>query len=365
MTLSNDERWMQKALDVAAHAVRLSPPNPAVGAIIVRDDVLLAQGFTQRVGGSHAEVMALRDAFEKGVDTHGATLYVTLEPCSHYGRTPPCALAVREAGFARVVIGARDPNPLVAGRGIDMLKEARIEVAGPVLEEKAFWMNRGFMTRMRTGLPWVRLKTAATLDGRTAFPDGRSQWITGEAAREDNFYARGRAGAVLTGVGTVLADNPQMTVRLPDQVRQPLRVVVDSHLRTPTTSKLFESEGPVLIATISDDEVRRRALEAVGAEVVRVVECNGKIDLRALLTMLAEREINEVHVEAGARLSGAMLKTGLVDELLLYQAPCLFGEGMPIAELPLPASPGEAPRWTIVSTDQVGDDLRIVLKRGH
>lgn len=365
MTNETDVKWMRRALEVASGAERLSPPNPAVGALIVRDDRLLAQGFTQRAGGPHAEVMALRDAFEKGVDTEGATLYVTLEPCSHYGRTPPCALAVREARFARVVIGSRDPNPLVSGRGIRILEEAGIRVDGPVLEEEAFWKNRGFMTRMRTGLPWVRLKTAATLDGRTAFPDGRSQWITGPAAREDNFHARGRAGAVVTGVGTVLADDPQMTPRLPDQVRMPLRVVLDSNPRTPPEAKLFQVPGDVLIVTLSKDAERRAALEAAGAEVIELPGSGGSIDLRALLEELARRDVNEVHVEAGARLSGAFLEAGLVDEILLYQAPCLFGEGLPIATLPLPAAPGEAPRWTIVSTDQVGHDLRIVLKRGQ
>ena len=365
MTNEIDEKWMRKALEVAKEAERLSAPNPAVGAVIVRNDELLAQGFTQRAGGPHAEIMALRDAFEKGVDPEGATLYVTLEPCSHYGRTPPCALAVREAKFARVVIGARDPNPLVAGRGIVMLREAGIPVDGPVLEEEAVWMNRGFMKRMRTGLPWVRLKTAATLDGRTAFPDGRSMWITGDAARKDNFYARGRAGAVLTGVGTILADNSQMTTRLPDQVRQPLRVVADAALRTPTAAKLFQSEGPVLIATLSYDMRKRAALEAVGAEVVRVPGENGRIDLPSLLRILGERDINEVHVEAGARLSGAFMQAGVVDEILLYQAPCFFGTGMPIADIPLPTAPGDAQRWTYVSIDRVGSDLRIVLKRGH
>ena len=347
MTNETDVKWMRRALEVASGAERLSPPNPAVGALIVRDDRLLAQGFTQRAGGPHAEVMALRDAFEKGVDTEGATLYVTLEPCSHYGRTPPCALAVREARFARVVIGSRDPNPLVSGRGIRILEEAGIRVDGPVLEEEAFWKNRGFMTRMRTGLPWVRLKTAATLDGRTAFPDGRSQWITGPAAREDNFHARGRAGAVVTGVGTVL------------------RVVLDSKLRTPPEAKLFQAPGDVLIVTLSKDAERRAALEAAGAEVLELPGSGGAVDLRALLEELARRDVNEVHVEAGARLSGAFLEAGLVDEILLYQALCLFGEGLPIATLPLPAAPGEAPRWTIVSTDQVGHDLRIVLKRGQ
>ena len=272
---------------------------------------------------------------------------------------------MREARFARVVIGSRDPNPLVSGRGIRILEEAGIRVDGPVLEEEAFWKNRGFMTRMRTGLPWVRLKTAATLDGRTAFPDGRSQWITGPAAREDNFHARGRAGAVVTGVGTVLADDPQMTPRLPDQVRMPLRVVLDSKLRTPPEAKLFQAPGDVLIVTLSKDAERRAALEAAGAEVLELPGSGGAVDLRALLEELARRDVNEVHVEAGARLSGAFLEAGLVDEILLYQAPCLFGEGLPIATLPLPAAPGEAPRWTIVSTDQVGHDLRIVLKRGQ
>ncbi|WP_443743662.1 bifunctional diaminohydroxyphosphoribosylaminopyrimidine deaminase/5-amino-6-(5-phosphoribosylamino)uracil reductase RibD, partial [Sutterella sp.] len=261
-----DEAWMRLALDEAKKALRLSPPNPSVGAVIVREGRLVGAGFTQRTGGPHAEIMALRDAAARGESVEGATVYVTLEPCSHYGRTPPCALALIEAKVGRVVAATGDPNPKVHGRGLRMLEAAGIPTELGVLEAQAKEVNASFLTRMTRGTPWVRVKTAVTLDGRTALPDGRSKWITGEAARADGQLWRARAGAVLTGAGTVRADDPQMNVRLADQVRQPLRVVVDPRLETDPDAKILHSPGgPVLFVTAAAGEgaaARRAAVEA-------------------------------------------------------------------------------------------------------
>ena len=285
-----DVCWMRLALAEAQKAKRISPPNPSVGAVIVRDGRLLGAGFTQQTGGPHAEVMAMRDVEARGETVEGATVYVTLEPCSHYGRTPPCALALIEHRAARVVVATGDPNPKVAGRGLRMLEEAGIAVTFGVLSDEAYETNLGFMTRMTRGTPWVRLKAATTLDGFIALSDGRSQWITGEAARADGHAWRAVAGAVLTGIGTVLADDPQMNVRLPGETvpRQPLRVVVDRHLETPTDAKLLTSPGGrVLIVTTSEGAshlARRSALEAAGAEVIVLDDAErvGYVDLGRL-----------------------------------------------------------------------------------
>lgn len=361
-----DGAWMDLALCEARKALSVSPPNPSVGAVIVRDGRLIGAGHTQRTGGPHAEVMALRSAFERGESVEGATVYVTLEPCSHYGRTPPCALALVGARVARVVSAVGDPNPKVHGRGLRMLEEAGIETRSGVREAEATEVNRSFLTRMTRGTPWVRVKTAVTLDGRTALPDGRSQWITGPDARADVQLWRARSGAVVTGVGTVIADDPQMNVRLPGQERQPLRVVVDPRLETPPSAKLFSSPGGrVVLVAAADNPERRAALEAAGAEVEVIpnAERPGRVDLAALMRRLAEREVNEVHVEAGPRLSGAFLDAGIADEMLFYIAPCLFGAGLAPADVALPASPGEAPRWRVADLARAGADVRILLRR--
>ena len=355
-----DDAWMDLALAQARKAWRISPPNPSVGAVIVRNGRLVGAGHTQRTGGPHAEVMALRSAFERGLSVEGATVYVTLEPCSHYGRTPPCALALIQSKVGRVVAAVGDPNPKVHGRGIRMLLDAGIPAELGVREAEAREVNIAFLTRMTRGTPWVRMKTAVTLDGRTAFPDGRSQWITGEAARADVQFWRGRAGAVLTGIGTVLADDPQMNVRLPDQERQPLRIVIDPRMETPPAGKLLTSKGGrVFIAAAAEYPTRRAALEAAGAKVWVLPDAAapGRVDLRELMRELAKREVNEVHVEAGPRLSGALFAAGLIDEMLFYYAPCLFGAGMGPAAVPLPAEPGAAYRWRLQSLDQIGGDL--------
>ena len=361
-----DDAWMDLALAQARKAWRISPPNPSVGAVIVRNGRLVGAGHTQRTGGPHAEVMALRSAFERGLSVEGATVYVTLEPCSHYGRTPPCALALIQSKVGRVVAAVGDPNPKVHGRGIRMLLDAGIPAELGVREAEAREVNIAFLTRMTRGTPWVRMKTAVTLDGRTAFPDGRSQWITGEAARADVQFWRGRAGAVLTGIGTVLADDPQMNVRLPDQERQPLRFVIDPRMETPPAGKLLTSKGgKVFIAAAAEYPTRRAALEAAGAEVWVLPDAAvpGRVDLRELMRELAKREVNEVHVEAGPRLSGALFAAGLIDEMLFYYAPCLFGAGMGPAAVPLPAEPCAAYRWRLQSLDQIGGDFRVLLRR--
>ena len=360
----DDEKWMALALEEAKKAWRISPPNPSVGAVIVKDGHVIGAGHTQQTGGPHGEIMALRNAFERGESVEGATIYVTLEPCSHYGRTPPCALALIENRLGRVVAAVRDPNPAVAGRGLRMLEEAGIEVTCGVLEREAWFANAGFLTRMTTGRPWVRLKCAATLDGRTAFDDGRSQWITGPAAREDTQLWRARAGAVVTGIGTVKADNPQMTVRLTDQKRFPLRVVADARMETPPEANILAGGGTI-IAAAEDIPERRAALEAAGAEIWLIPDAShpGRVDLGKMLDKLGERQVNDVHLEAGAVLNGAFLDANLVDEIVLYTAPCLFGSGRPIAAVAEPASPGEARRWSVADVRQIGGDLRMILRR--
>ncbi len=362
-----DEAYMRLALEEAKKAWRLSPPNPSVGAVIVKDGVILGRGHTQKAGGPHAEIMAIRDAQERGNSIAGATVYVTLEPCAHYGRTPPCANRLADEKVGRVVAAVGDPNPKVSGRGIGILREAGIKAELGCLEEEAREVNIGFLTRMTRGTPWVRMKVAETMDGRTAFPDGRSQWITGAAAREDGHRWRGRAGAVVTGAGTVLADDPQMNVRLPDQVRQPMRVVIDSELKTPVGAKVVASEGgkTLIVASAAATQECEAALVAAGAEIVRLPseENPSRVDLKRLLLELAAREVNEVHLEAGHGLNGAFLNADLVDEMLVYIAPCIFGSGLGPADAVLPASPGEAHRWRVTGLSSVGDDVRLICRR--
>ncbi len=364
VSLVEDERWMRYALEVAAKGRRLSPPNPSVGAVIVRHGVVLGEGFTQETGGPHAEVMALRDAEARGNDVTGATIYVTLEPCSHWGRTPPCALAIVEHKLGRLVAALRDPNPLVAGQGLEIVRRAGIEVTSGVLEKEAWLSNAGFLNRITKGRPWVRMKCAATLDGRTALPDGRSVWITGEEARRDGQYWRAVSGAIVTGIGTVLSDNPRMNVRLPDQVRQPLRVIVDPRMETPSEARILEGEGAIVVVAADHGE-RRQALENTGAEIWVLPDpsCARHVDLGKMLERLAERQVNEVHLEAGAGLNGSFLRQDLVDEIVLYQAPCFFGEGLPIAKLANPVTPGAAQRWAVGDIKRIGDDLRLILRR--
>lgn len=371
--MATDPQCGPKAwLENAHHALLLSNPNPRVGcAITTASGQLIAQGHTQQVGGPHAEVMALRDALARGESVVGAAAYVTLEPCSHHGRTPPCCDALIAAGIAKVVVATVDPNPLVAGKGIERLRAAgvEVEVLPPDSEaaRAARELNIGFFSRMIRKTPWVRMKMASSLDGITALPDGTSQWITGEAARADGHAWRARACAVLTGIGTVLEDDPMLDVRLVDTPRQPHLVVVDSRLETPIDARLF---GPpahglarlVLIYTASEDADRAAALQARGATVIRLPGAHGKVDLAAMLLDLARREVNELHLEAGHKLNGSFLREGLVDECLFYLAPTLLGQGSGVAHLgPLERLSDGVP-LVFHSVDRVGDDLRILAR---
>ena len=350
-----DHAHMARALQLAAQGLYTTSPNPRVGCVIVKDGRIIGEGWHQRAGTPHAEIHALKAA---GDAARGATAYVTLEPCSHHGQTPPCAEALIEAGVARVVSAMRDPNPLVAGGGIDMLTLAGIQAEIGLLENEARALNPGFISRMTRQRPWVRLKTASTLDGKTALANGASQWITGEAARADVQKLRARACAILTGSGTVLADNPRMNVRDLDIGRQPLRVIVDSALRTPPEATIL----PALIACHHADPAARTALEQAGAEVVELPGPDGRVDLAALLTLLAQRSINELHVEAGAALNGALLAAGLVDEWIAYMAPMAVGDdARGLFMQPTLTALANAARFKLTDVRQLGGDLRLTL----
>lgn len=351
---------MARALRLAERGLYTTSPNPRVGCVIVREGRVVGEGWHERAGGPHAEIRALAQA---GEAASGATLYVTLEPCAHHGRTPPCADALVAARPARVVVAMEDPNPAVAGRGIARLRAAGIDVEVGLLEDAAKSLNIGFVTRMRKGRPWVRLKCAASLDGRTALANGQSRWITGVEARRDVQHWRARACAVLTGAGTVLADDPRLTVRDIDASRQPLRVVVDSHLSTPPSACILQGGGTVIF-TACEDEDAAAALRQAGAEVVRLPSRGDHVDLEECLHWLAARGVNELMVEAGATLNGALLAAGLVDELVLYFAPTFLGHtarGM----FALPELQSLKERWDLVISDfrYVGRDLRIVAHR--
>ena len=318
-----DREHMAEALRLAEKGLFTTTPNPRVGCVIVRDAEVVGSGWHETTGGPHAEAMALAAA---GARACGATAYVSLEPCSHHGRTPPCADALIAAGVARLVAAMQDPNAMVAGAGFSRLRAAGIEVESGLMQEEARALNVGFVSRMSRGLPWVRMKIAASLDGRTALANGASQWITGTEARRDGHAWRARACAVLTGIGTVMDDDPQLNVREVETTRQPLKVVVDSRLQLRPSARLLQS-GRVLVATAAEDAPGRSALEDRGAEVLVLPNAQGKVDLAELVRELARREMNEVHVEAGTKLNGSLLREALVDELLLYLAPCILGDG--------------------------------------
>jgi len=356
-----DSRFMQMALALGRRALLHATPNPRVGCVIVRDAHVIGEGSTQPPGGNHAEIEALNDARRRGHDLQGATVYVTLEPCSHFGRTPPCATALVEARVGRVVAAVEDPNPLVAGRGMEMLRQAGIEARCGLLRQEAVEANQGFFSRMNRGRPWVRVKLAASLDGRTALANGASQWITGEAARTDGHAWRARACAVLTGSGTLRADNPRLSVyRVPAQ-RQPLKVLLDSRLALDPAARLLDGL-PVLVFCHTPDPARAALLEPHSVQVLACPGADGHVDLPAMLQELGRRGINELHVEAGARLSGALVAAGLADELLLYLAPCLLGPGRGLLDLPALTQLEQAPRLRIHESAAVGDDLRILAR---
>jgi diaminohydroxyphosphoribosylaminopyrimidine deaminase / 5-amino-6-(5-phosphoribosylamino)uracil reductase len=368
------------ALVLAQKASHLSAPNPAVGCVLISPNGdIIGQGHTQAVGGSHAEVMALRDADEQGNSTEKSTAYVTLEPCSHHGRTPPCCNALIEAKVAKVVIALLDPNPQVSGKGVEMLRQAGIEVEVlPVNHPLAIAAKEliiGFFSRMVRKTPWVRMKIAASLDGCTALENGQSQWITSSAARDDGHVWRARAGAILTGSGTVLADDPQLSVRAIATQRQPHVVIVDSELRTPISALIFAINNiadkaintparSVFFYTNSNDLIKSIALEERGATVIALPnsDATGKVNLRLMLQDLAKREINELHVEAGAALNGALIEADLVDEFLIYLAPKLLGVGRGMADFSPLKELSDAMALEFISVDKVGEDLRIVAR---
>ncbi len=360
---AHDTTHMTHALALAREALFLTSPNPRVGCVIVdAHNKVLGYGHTQRAGEAHAEVMALRDAHAKRNSVKGATAYVTLEPCSHQGRTGPCCDALIQAGLDRVVVAESDPNPLVSGQGIARLRAAGVQVDVGLLGEEAHELNIGFFKRMTHGTPWVRMKIAASLDGQTALENGVSQWITSAPARQDGHAWRARACAVLTGIGTVIADDPQLDVRAVPTPRQPTLVVMDSQLETPITAKLFAPQRPVWIYCAVDQPQRRAALEAKGAQVICLPNDSGKVDLAAMLKDLGDRQINEVHVEAGHKLNGSLLRAGLVDELLTYLAPKLMGQGRGMTNLGPFTTLDDATALTFHEVTQIGPDLRILAR---
>ena len=360
-----DRARLKEALALAQSAIGLSDPNPRVGCLIASGNgQLLARGFTQQAGGPHAEAAALADARASGADLRGATVWVSLEPCAHHGRTPPCCDALIDAGIARVVVAAVDPNPLVAGQGIARLRAAGITVdlAEGDTARAARELNIGFFARMQRGRPWVRMKIAASLDGRTALNNGASQWITGEAARRDGHAWRKRASALLTGIGTVLEDNPRLDVRLVSTPRQPLRVIVDSRLQTPADARILDTPGEVLVYTAAGDAWREAALRERGARLVPMAADHGKVDLAAMLADLAQRGVNELHVEAGHKLNASLLREGLVDELLVYLAPKLLGIGREMAAFGPLSTLADALDFEFTQVDRIGADLRILAR---
>ncbi|MFA7438962.1 bifunctional diaminohydroxyphosphoribosylaminopyrimidine deaminase/5-amino-6-(5-phosphoribosylamino)uracil reductase RibD [Castellaniella sp.] len=363
---THDQRWMRRALKVAEQACTLSNPNPRVGCVLVRDGHWLAEGSTQKVGGRHAEAQALHEAERQEISVAGATAYVTLEPCSHRGRTPPCTEALIRAGIRRVVVGLRDPNPQVAGRGLAVLRAAGLQVEAGLFAEDTLAQNPGFCARMVRGTPWVRVKTAASLDGRTALPDGRSQWITGEAARADGHAWRARACVVLTGLGTVLADDPRLDVRDVPAQRQPVRAVLDSHLAISEHARLIDGR-PVWIFSAQADPEKIARLAGRQARVVRMPADGGGLDLGAVLRWLGAHEVNEVHVEAGARLTGALVAGGYVDEWVAYVAPSVLGAGRGLVALTQPVTRlEEAPAYEFLGAAALGRDMRLHLRHaGH
>ena len=363
---SVDHTLLSRAVELAHNAIGLSDPNPRVGCVLHDAAHQLAgEGFTQLAGGPHAEAMALRQAAERGRAIKGGTAWVSLEPCAHFGRTPPCADALIQAGLSRVVVAATDPFPQVAGRGMAKLRAAGVTVdlaePGPT-QRAALELNIGFFSRMQRGRPWVRLKVAASLDGRTALADGRSQWITGPAARADGHAWRRRAGAILTGIGTVLADDPRLDVRLVATELQPLRVVLDSAFRTPAAARILAEPGRARVVGARPHHGRMSALQDGGAQVLLLPGASDQVDLAALLTHLAADGINEVHVEAGATLNAALWQAGWVDELLVYLAPKLLGPGRDFMALPGLPQLSQARPLHFQNLRQIGDDLCVLAR---
>jgi diaminohydroxyphosphoribosylaminopyrimidine deaminase/5-amino-6-(5-phosphoribosylamino)uracil reductase len=361
MEIENDLQAMALALECAAKGMFITTPNPRVGCVIVKNGRIIGTGFTQPAGQAHAEVQALHDAAGQGEDLRGATVYVTLEPCSHFGRTPPCADALIKAGVARVVAAMTDPNPLVAGQGLAKLQNAGIDVVSGVMEQEARELNIGFFSRMERGKPWVRLKAAASLDGRTALHNGLSQWITSGQARDDGHWWRARACAVLTGIGTVKEDDPQLNVRAVETPRQPRRIVIDSRLEISSKAKILKGGGTWIVAARSDP-AKETALRDQGAEIIMLPNQAGKVDLPELMRELGRRQINELHVEAGFKLNGSMIREACVDELLLYLAPSILGDAQGLFDLNPLINLEEKHQLKFHDVRQIGEDLRILAR---
>ncbi|MBU3597270.1 bifunctional diaminohydroxyphosphoribosylaminopyrimidine deaminase/5-amino-6-(5-phosphoribosylamino)uracil reductase RibD [Polynucleobacter bastaniensis] len=365
-----DHQFMSQALAEAQNSLYLSNPNPRVGCIIVKDGVVIGRGHTQRLGGAHAEVQALADVKANGFDAAGSTIYVTLEPCNHTGRTPPCVDALIAAKPAKVIMAMSDPNPLVGGKGLERLKAVGINVLCGLLEPEAQALNQGFISRMIRGLPWVRMKIATSLDGKTALLNGHSQWITGPLARADGHHWRAQACAILTGVGTVKEDDPSLNVRDVKTERQPWRIIVDSRLETPLNAKVLskpQASGVILVCASLDSQEsldKAKAFEALGVEVVTIANANGKVDLPKLLEYLAkERHMNEIHIEAGFKLNGSLLREDCVDELLLYYAPFFMGDGIGMANITPLTTLDQRQDWQMIDQALFDSDFRLRLTK--
>lgn len=358
MFTSADHGFMTRALELARLGLATTTPNPRVGCVIVKDGAIVGEGWHRRAGEPHAEIVALGEA---GGRARGATVYVTLEPCSHFGRTPPCVESLVEARVGRVIAAMEDPNPTVNGRGLARLRDAGVDVRCGLLQHEATELNIGFVSRMVRGRPWLRLKVAATLDGLTALPDGTSQWITGEAARRDGHAWRARACAILTGIGTVRDDDPQLSVRLVETPRQPVRIVVDSRLEIDLDAKVLRG-GNAWIACAVENPGKEAELRDRGCELIRLPDPRGKVDLAALMAELGQRGLNEVHVEAGHRLNGSLVRAGVVDELLAYLAPSLLGAGLPMFDLEAPADLERRRALRFTEIERIGPDLRLMAR---
>ncbi|MGB9429755.1 MAG: bifunctional diaminohydroxyphosphoribosylaminopyrimidine deaminase/5-amino-6-(5-phosphoribosylamino)uracil reductase RibD [Gammaproteobacteria bacterium] len=353
-----DHEFMAEALRLAEQGLYSTDPNPRVGCVITKDGGIVGRGFHRKAGEAHAEVNALVEA---GEQARGAWVYVTLEPCSHFGRTPPCTDALIKAGVARVIAAIQDSNPKVAGQGFEKLKAAGVEISSGLMEDQARQLNPGFISRMTRGRPWLRSKLAVSLDGRTALASGASKWITSVAAREDVQRWRARSSAILTGIGTLLADDPELTVRLPGEWRQPKRILVDTRLRVPATARLLKPPGETYIATCVTDRERHAALLKAGAKLLVLPNTETQVNLPDLMTELASLECNEVLVEAGAILNGALLRAGLVDELLIYMAPCVLGDtARSMFSLPPLENIGRRLELKLTDVRMIGNDLRIL-----
>lgn len=354
--IERDYRYMARALQLARNGIYTTHPNPRVGCVLVRDDLIIGEGWHVKAGGDHAEIAALKNA----ENAQGATAYVTLEPCSHHGRTPPCADALIKAGVSKVVAAMQDPNPLVAGNGLARLRDAGIETVCGVLEDDARQLNRGFAQRMAHGRPFMRSKLAMSLDGRTALASGESKWITSNAARQDVHRLRAQSSAILTGIDTVLADDPALTARIDADVLQPLRIVLDTQLRMPASAQLAKLSGHSLLLTCSEDENKIGSLKSAGFEIHRLPEKKGRIDLNELMHFLAGQQINELLVEAGPTLNGALLAENLVDEWIVYMAPCVLGDkGRSLFTLPDIQTMADKKILKLADVRQVGPDLKL------